>query len=98
MIAEIAGSLEDYGSSRANFQQAMPDERVAVAKQLLIAKSQHENSGEPDEPYKAHMAQKCARYFHECGKAGIDINEAKYIWWNFVYDDPDPNERDSLIG
>ena len=100
-INEVADSLEDYASSRADFRNADSSQRWAIARLLVIAKSQVTASNEPEDKttgrYGTQLVQKKCSYYHACGRAGVSMKEANAIWWNFVYDNAAPNERANLV-
>jgi hypothetical protein len=97
---ELASSLEDHGTSRADFRDISDDERHAIARQLVIARAQAQSPEQEvwkEEQYRWHMRRKKELYYYECGAAGLDRKEAEQIWWSVVYDNPAPYKRDSLI-
>jgi hypothetical protein len=85
-VTELANSLESHASNRATFHGASDKDRRAVAKWLTIARVQAQN--EPDDnrerEYNEHMNRKRNNYFYQCGRAGIDIEEARAMWSSVV--------------
>lgn len=88
VVTEMASSLEEYGSSRANFHEVNPTSRHMVARYLVIARSQANASNAPEDMtegrYGEELRRKRDAYFHACGRAGIDMKEASIIWSNVV--------------
>lgn len=94
---KVADSLEDHASSRANFDGLSENERKSVAQNLVIARSQAENTGGSTAQYRHEMRKKKNLYFYKCGHVGIDTDEAKAMWWSVVHDNPSPHARRDLI-
>lgn len=100
VIEELADELEEYGSSRADFRNLSQDERERIAGQLVIARAQ---ARAPDsdywdnERYVSQMIEKRVQYSYEAGKAGLDPEEARAIWWNCVYEEAAPCDKDKLV-
>ncbi len=100
VIKELADELEEYGSSRADFRNLSQDERERIARQLVIARAQARSPDSDkwdNERYVSQMIKKRVQYSYEAGRAGLDPEEARAIWWNCVYDDPAPVDRDKLV-
>lgn len=94
-IDELAETLENHASSRADFRSASESQRREIAKWLVIARVQVENSGDGNrDAYKIQLIEKRSRYFHVCGAAEISIEEATYLWSNVVYSNTKPTRTD----
>lgn len=98
-IEELANSLEDHGTNRADFRDANDAQLYQVARWLHLARAQVNASNAPDDTlegtraYSDHLIDKKNRYFHACGHAGIGVKEANSIWWSVVYDGLAPYRR-----
>lgn len=101
VIEELAQSLEEYATSRADFRDAGDGQRYRIARWLVIARSQARASNAPEEKrtgrYGGHLIDKKNRYFHACGRAGISVKEANTMWWNYVYENAAPYQRVRLV-
>jgi len=98
-IQELADSLEEHATNRADFRDANDAQRYQVARWLFLARSQVNASNAPDDTlegsrvYASQLMKKRDRYFYACGQAGIEMKEATKIWWNAVYDGLAPYRR-----
>lgn len=98
-IEELAESLEEHASNRADFRDATNAQRYQVARWLFLSRAQVNASNAPedtlegDRAYADHLLRKRDRYFHACGNAGIGIKEANQMWWSAVYDGLAPYRR-----
>lgn len=101
-VRAVAEEMPDHQSSRgAEFRTLSVEDRLPMARQLVIARSQV-NASNADwncERYRYHMRQKKETYLYHAGRLGVDIEEADNIWWSIVHDNPAPVEkqRDGLI-
>lgn len=88
---QLAQELESYGSSRADYRDASDEQREAVAKELVVARSQVENDAPHtrDGRYGEILIGVRARFYYHCGKVGIALEEANYLWHNYVYENVD---------
>jgi hypothetical protein len=91
-IAELGESLEDYASNRAHFHELWDSARQQIAKQLIIAKNRVAATKEP-----GGLQSVKEQYVYLCGKYEIPYDEMNTIWWNYVYDNPAPAERQKFI-
>lgn len=98
-VEEVADALEEHGSSRANFRDVSDNERRLIARQLILGRSQANasNADWDDMSFRSRMLETRVAYAYECGQAGMSPRESRYVWWNFVHDDPPPVSRDELI-
>lgn len=98
-IEELADSLEEHASNRADFRDANNAQRYRVAEGLFLARTQVNASNAPDDTlegsraYADQLMRKRDSYFHACGQAGMDMKEAKKMWWSAVYDGLAPYRR-----
>lgn len=97
-VSELAQSLEDYASSRAEFRNATNSQREKVASWLVQARVQVRASDAPDNTrgagaYTRALSAKKNRFFYACAEADISISDAEGMWWNYVYDGIPPAER-----
>lgn len=95
----LADELEEYASSRANFERLSAEERERVARHLASARAQVENRGQQTRtgPYGYHLIDKRSRFFYECGRAGIKHREAERLWWHVVYSGPPTVDKDARV-
>lgn len=99
-VKEMAAELEEHASSRANFQNVSDDDRWEIARELTIARAQAQDPNSDvweKPPYREAMRRKKEVFHHRCGKAGIPIHEANYIWWNAVYGGVPPYQRNKVV-
>lgn len=100
-VEELAAALEEHGTSRADFRDVSDSQRYTIARWLVIARSQANASNAPEDKtqgrYGEHLVRKKNRYFHACGRAGIEVKEANAIWWSAVYGGAAPVERRKLV-
>lgn len=98
---ELAISLDDHQSSRGDeFRDASNSDRLRMARPLVRARSMVDNSGPEsfeDVNYTKALVYHKMLYFYYASAAGVDFDEAKYIWWSVVHGDPSPHERRSLV-
>lgn len=98
-IESVADELEEHGSNRIDLRDVTDAQRHQIAKWLVVARAQVNANNSPDDTlsgsyeYADHLIDKKNRYFHACGNAGIDVNEANLIWWSAVYDGLAPYRR-----
>lgn len=91
-IAELGESLEEYASNRAHFHELWDSARQQIATQLIIARNRVVAADEP-----SGLQSVKEQYVYLCGKYEIPYDEMNTIWWNYVYGNPAPAERRSLV-
>lgn len=100
MIQELAEELPEHQSPRGNEFRAIPvEDRKLLARPLVMARSQVEstNANWQDRQFRNEIIKKKNAYFYYAGQLHIDMDQANWIWWSVVYDNPSPAERRELI-
>lgn len=98
-IQELADSLEEHASNRADFRDVNDAQRYRVAEQLFLAQAQVNANNAPDDTlagdraYTNQLLRKRDSYIHACGQAGIDMKESRQMWWSAVYGGLAPYRR-----
>lgn len=99
-VLTLAEELPTHQTNRgAEFRTISIEERIPIARNLVTARSQAQSSN-PDwtsDRFKNTLRRKKDQYMHVCGSLGVDIGEARHIWWSVVYNDPSPYEREKLV-
>lgn len=47
--------------------------------------------------FRTAMQRKKENYMYECASLGVDIREARAIWWSAVYENAAPHRRSELV-
>lgn len=100
----LAESLEEYASPRADFRHLSTEEREAIAQHLVRARSQARQKDDTDAEewklagtWRSHLEEKKCAYMYHCGEHDIEMDEARSMWWEYVYDEAPPYMREHLV-
>jgi hypothetical protein len=97
---EIAREIPEHQTNRGSeFREISVQERKTMARLLNIARVQAtaSNADWDDRAFRRTMMRKRLDYMYECGQLGVDVTEARAIWWSVVYDGATPHQRRDLV-
>jgi len=96
VVRQMCEEMVEHQTSRGNeFRTIEPSERIGMARALVIARAQAQNSGKPlggpeakweHEPFRRAMRRKKESYMYHAGRLGVDTKEARAIWTSVVYE------------
>lgn len=95
---DVAEEIPYHQTSRGReFNDIPPTDRIPLARQLIIARSQAtaSNGDWDSSEYRRSIMRTKVSYYYQAGRLGVDETEAETIWWSFVHDDPSPYEKRS---